>query len=38
MFTTVFINQIMDTVFHGNSSVADFPVNYYVGLSTTAHT
>lgn len=38
MFTTVFINQIMDTVFHGNSSVADFPVNYYVGLSTTAPT
>ena len=38
MFTTAFINQIMDTVFHGNGSVNDFPQAYYIGLSTTTPT
>lgn len=35
MLTTNFKNLIMDTIFHGNSSVESIPASYYIGLSTT---
>lgn len=35
MLTTNFKNLIMDTIFHGNTSVGSIPSAYYLGLSTT---